>query len=59
MVKDALNLFSFYSEWNVGIFGTEHEGSVRSTARRVVHLQFDISANALEKRAVQSLNYII
>jgi hypothetical protein len=33
-----------------------HFRMVRSTARRVIHFQFDISANNLEIRAVQSPN---
>jgi hypothetical protein len=33
--------------------------AVRSTARHAVHLQFDISANAFEIRALQSLKCII
>jgi hypothetical protein len=33
--------------------------TVRSTARHVIHLQLDISTNAFEIRAVQSLKYIV
>jgi hypothetical protein len=33
--------------------------TVRSTARHAIHLQFDISANALEIKAVQSQKCIV
>jgi hypothetical protein len=51
--------FNYQTKYYETQQNNERNISVRSTARRVIHLQFDISANAVEIRAVQNPKCIV
>jgi hypothetical protein len=58
---DIINIKGINSSFNLSKCSPSHslhsKGVVRSTRRHTIHLQFDISANGLEIRAVQTPKY--